>query len=209
MMVWYYPGMEEPPTEKEIELMKKMDEKIVKFFKSVSHYIKVILVYGFYFVEVIAWKYLGEPVYRNIESLKIMDRFKAWVSTVEHRYALLGIFLSVFVLMEIMSTYGLILIGTGAFFTGIGLYVGKLFLTVPAVVVFKAGKKPLLSFWVVKTVYALIIKLKRSKIFRNIKKQMAEISEGAVRFKDEYLNGDGKVGFFESIKIIYKDIRGK
>lgn len=204
-MVWYYPGMEEPPTEKE----REMNEKAVNFMRQVGHYIKVILVLGFYLVEVIAWKKIGEPVYRRVESLKIMDRFKAWVTSVEHRYALLAIFLSVFILMEITSTYGLILIGTGALFTGIGLYTMKLFLTVPAVIVFKAGKKPLLSFWVIKFVYGLIIRLKRSTIFRNIKKQVAKLRDASIQFKDEYLNGDGSVGFFDSIKTIYNDIKSK
>lgn len=188
---------------------KKSELKYRSLLGDIWHYFKVVLVYLFYVLEYVAWKKVGEPVYKVLSQLKIMDRFRVWVNSVDNRYALLLIFVNVFVLMEITSTYGLVLIGTGAIVTGIALYLVKLVLMVPAVVIWNSAKKPLLSFWLIRFVFGWIIRLRRSSMFRSAKRQIKKIKLGFIQFKDDYLNGNGELGFTDSIKAIYKNIKAK
>lgn len=190
-----------------MKTFKEALKTVTDFIGMIWYNIQKVLVYGFYFVEVVAWDYIGEPVYRRLSALKIMDRFKAWVNSVDNRYALLTLFLSTFILMEVSSTYGLIFIGTGALFTGIGLYSMKLLLTVPAVTIWQAGKKPLLSFILIKWGFGITIKIRRSKMYYSAKRQIKNLRIGAIKFKDEYLNGDGEVEFTETVKSIYKELK--
>lgn len=181
--------------------------KMKRSLRKIWYYLKVLLVVLFIIIEELTWKRVGEPIYRRIKALRIMRKFKTWISNVKHRYALLTIFLSVFLLMEITSTIGLVLIGTGAIVTGILFYTMKIFLTVPAVVIFNAGKKPLLSFWLIRFIFILILLMKRSRIFRNSKKYFRKIKVFFVEFKSSYFKKDTENSFLISIRKIYKYIR--
>lgn len=178
-----------------------------KYIRKIWHFIKVLLVVLFIIIEDLTWKRVGEPIYRRFKALEMMLKFKNWVSSVNHRYTLLTIFLSVFILMEITSTIGLILIGTGAIVTGALFYMMKVFLTVPAVVVFNVGKKPLLSFWFIRVVFILLIRMKRSKIFRKAKSQFRNFKLTFIQFKESYIKHKKKNSFLSSIQAIYRYLR--
>lgn len=172
----------------------------------VWYYIQIALVVIFILFEEIAWKRLGEPAYEAIKSLKVMDKFKAWIADINHRYILLAIFLIPFALMEVSSIYAGAALFSGAVITGLGLYAIKLLLTAPVVIIFNSGKKILVSFWLIKYGYGTILNLKRSKIFRTVKKFTAKLKESFATFKSDYLNStDGD--FSESIKKMYSDIK--
>lgn len=178
-----------------------------KLLTQISHYIKIILVLLFIIIEDLTWNKIGEPVYRRIKALQIMQKFRTWVLNVKHRYALLAIFLSVFLLMEITSTLGLILVGTGAIYTGVLLYSAKIFLTVPAVVIFNTGKKTLLTFWIIRFVFSLIIHMKRSRVFRLAKTQFRNIKSSITKFKKYYFPDTVKSTFTRSFKILYRYLK--
>ena len=151
-------------------------------------------------------KELGEPAYDAIKSLKVMDKFKDWIADIEQRYMLLAIFMIPFALMEVSSIYAGAALFSGSIITGLGLYTIKLLLTAPVVIIFNSGKKILVSFWVVKYGYGTILNLKRSKIFKSVKKFTANLKESFITFKEDYLNAtDGN--FSESIKKMYSDIK--
>lgn len=171
----------------------------------VLHYIKILFVVGFIIVEELAWKKVGLPVYNSVASLKIMDRFKSWISEVENRATLVIIFLLPFVLMEISSIYALKLIATGAVFTGIGLYMFKLLLTIPVVIIFNSGKSILVKFWPIRFGFGSILKLKRSKTFRRVKQYTSKLKEEWTMFRHDFLDGDANFG--DELKKMYEDIK--
>lgn len=172
----------------------------------VGHFLKIILVIGFIVFEEIAWKRIGEPAYRIVSSLKIMDRFKAWIADIDHRYALLGVFIVPFLLMEGSSLLAFKAWGTGALFTGIGFYTIKLLMTAPVVIIFNAGKSRLVSFWIIKYSFGAILNFKRTQTFRSVKRWTKKLKEDLVIFKNEYLDTtDGN--FSESFKRLYTDLK--
>lgn len=172
----------------------------------VVRYIKILFVVLFIIFEEIAWKRIGEPAYIAIQSLKIMDRFKLWIADISHRFMLLGVFLIPFVLMEVSSIYAVKSLATGAVITGLGLYAIKLLLTAPVVIIFNAGKETLVSFWVIKYGYGIILRFKRSKTFRSVKRFTAKFKAELKIFKDEYLNS-ANGDFSKSINKMYKDLK--
>jgi hypothetical protein len=167
---------------------------------------KLLVVLLFILFEEIAWKRIGEPVHNIISSLKIMNRFKLYISDIKHRYILLGIFIIPFVLMEITSIYAGASLLSGAIIMGIGLYMIKLFLTIPVVIIFNIGKDILISFWLIKYGYGMILRFKRSNAFRSVKKFTKKLKKEWSVFKEEYLNvEDGD--FVESIKKMYQVLK--
>lgn len=134
-----------------------------------------------------------------------MQRFKTWVGEVENRRALLAIFLAPFVVMEIFSLLSLKAFATGAIITGVGLYVFKLALTAPVVIIFNTGKKELVTFYPIRYSYGAILNLKRSNTFRCVKRYTAKVKEEMKVFRDEYLDGDAELG--DELKKMYNDIK--
>ncbi len=172
----------------------------------IVHYVKILFVVLFIIFEEIAWKRIGEPAYRAIRSLKIMNRFKLWIADISHRYILLGVFIIPFVLMEVSSIYAGAALFSGSIIMGLGLYAIKLLLTAPVVIIFNAGKEILVSFWIIKYGYGTILRFKRSKTFRGVKKFTAKLKVELKIFKDEYLdNANGN--FSESFKKMYSDLK--
>ena len=177
----------------------------MKYLMNIAKYIKVFLVLSFIIFEEIVWNKIGKPAYESVKSLKIMYRFKEWVSQVENRYTILIIFLTPFVLMEVFSIMAIKAFATGAIITGIGLYVFKIVLTAPVVIIFNSAKPELVSFPPIRFGYDSILKLKRSVTFRSVKKYIKSLKVEVRKFKKEYLDGD--VSFLDELKKMYQDIK--
>lgn len=103
-----------------------------------------------------------------------MIKFKYYLIYQDNRYVLLTIFLLPFVLMEGFSILGVFLIGKGMIVAGITIYLFKLLITIPVVIIFNSAKKKLLTFFLIKFVYFYILKFKRSKTFRMIKSKIRD-----------------------------------
>lgn len=180
-------------------------QSIKSVFVRIFKYIKIAAVVLFLIFEEILWDRIGKPAYEKVQGLKIMDRFKGWIRNVKHRYALLGIFIIPFVAMEAAAISSTIAFGTGAIITGIGLYVIKMLMTVPVVIIFKAGKEQLVSFWVIRYSYGVILNFKRSGTYRSVIKYLQEVKVSLNQFKANYLDGDGS--FKEEMKTMYYSIK--
>jgi len=180
--------------------------KLNDYGLKVLYYIKLVFVILFIIVEDIAWTRLGEPIYNNVKSLKVMDRFKLWINDIKHRYLLLGIFIIPFIFMETSSIYAGKALVNGAIFSGIGLYSFKLLLTAPVVIIFNAGKDILVSFWIIKWPYGLILNMKRSKIWKSVKTFSTNAKTEFEFFKDDYLNNSNG-DFISSFKKLYIEIK--
>lgn len=174
--------------------------------KKLIKYFQIIAVVGFIIVEELGWKKIGEPVYNSIKQLKVMEHFKRWVSTVENRYLVLIIFMKPFILMEVFSAFGLIAFGSGHLIAGVLLYSIKFALTVPVVVIFNTAKDTLVSFFIIRYTYGIILNFKRSDVFRGTKSRIKEIKENlkALRVK---MFGDKKSEFIEEMEVIYTKVK--
>lgn len=185
-----------------------MLKNFVKFLKKAIYAIKVILVVCFILVEEIVWNKIGEPAYNIVKSLAIMDKFKIWVSDIEHRYLLLFIFLTPFIMMEVLSLVAVKAFAVGAFGLGVTLYVFKIILTVPVAIIFNSAKKTLVSFWIIKYGYGMLLRFKRSKVFRNVKSYLRELkADVRMFFKGILFDEKYRASFFQSLKNLRRKIK--
>jgi hypothetical protein len=144
-------------------------------------YIKLFLVAIFIIFEDLIWHRIGQPIYEAVKSLGIMARFRSWVAEVKHRYALLAIFLAPFIIMEIVGLLSLKAFAVGAIILGITLYIFKVLLTIPVVIIFNTAETELRSFYVIDWGYCLILKIKQSETFLTIKQYVATIKAEIVQ----------------------------
>lgn len=174
--------------------------------RTIIKYVKVLFVVGFILVEWLGWEKIGQPCYEMIKSWGIMDKFRVWVSTVTHRYLLLMIFLMMFGMMELMSSVGIILIGSGSVVLGSILYVGKLLFTIPVVITFNVAKDTLTSFWVIKYTYGMILNFKRSKTYRGVKHTLFDMKKRIATINVQVFGEQESVKWFRPM---YNTLRKK
>lgn len=175
------------------------------FLSKLKRYLKILFVILFIIFEEIIWNKFGKPLYEKVKSLKVIERFKIWLEDIEHRYLILFIFLVPFFIMELLSLLAIKAFATGLIITGIGLYVIKILLTAPVVVIFNVAKKQLVSFFLIRYSYGIILNFKRSNIFREVKTYIKFIKNEIIKFKDEYLNGN--ISLKDELEKIYFDIK--
>lgn len=169
-----------------------------------------ILILGFILIEEYAWNKAFKLVYLKVKDLKLMIKFKYYLIYQDNRYVLLTIFLLPFVLMEGFSILGVFLIGKGMIAAGIIIYLFKLLITIPVVIIFNSAKKKLVSFFIIKFGYFYILKFKRSKIFRNVKHKMHDfklkVKEQWLSLKKE-ISIDNKISLKKLFKKVYFRIK--
>mgnify|MGYP001118583441 CR=1 FL=1 len=170
-----------------------------------SKYLKVLFVLLFILFEEIVWNRIGEPAYNLVRSLKIMDKFRNWVSQVKNRYLVLIIFIKPFIIMEAMSIVAISYLASGSIMLGLFFYLIKILMTIPVVIIFNSCKEQLISFFIIKYCYGMILRFKRSTTFKMVKVYTTAIREQVGIFRDEYLKGDGS--FKEELTKIYKNIK--
>ncbi len=165
---------------------------------------------GFIIIEEYAWNKIFKHIYLKVKDLKLMIRFKYYLIYEDSRYLLLLIFLLPFVLMEGFSVLGLLLIGKGLVSLGVLMYILKLLITIPVVIIFNSAKKKLLTFFFIKFGYFYILKFKRSKTFRMVKAKIHDIKSEAknkwLEFKKE-ISIENKVSLKKFVVKIYYRIK--
>lgn len=174
----------------------------MKIIKKIWKFIKIILVLGFLLVEQLFWEKFAKPFYEALALHHFVDDFRVWVSNVQNKYFLLVLFIIPFILMEVCSTYGLILMGAGHVEFGAFLYSLKLVLTFPVVIIFNVGKDILTEFFIIRYVYGSILRFKRSRTFRGVKRTVTEVYE-------EVGNLFGTSGTLFGLRPIYNTLRRK
>lgn len=155
--------------------------KNVNLYEIIKKYILLPIVYLlilFYIIlEEYIWNRIFKYIYLKIKSFNLLARFNSFIKSINNRYLILLIFILPFVFMEVFATLGLIMAAKGLVVLGTFLYILKLFLTVPVVIIFNSAKKKLLSFYIMKISYYGLIKIKRNKIFRNIKRKIKHLKK--------------------------------
>jgi len=177
-----------------------------RYLKKSITLIKYALVFLFIIFEELAWNKLGKPAYEEVKSLKVMDRFKDWVSKIEHRLALLALFLTPFILMEVSAILATKAFVMGALYWGLALYSLKIIMTVPVVIIFTTGKDVLVSFFVIRYSYGAILKFKRSDAFRGAKRQLKTMKSN-LKEKKIALMGKEKGTLRKSFRRLYQKIK--
>lgn len=117
--------------------------QIQNIIKKVLTPILYILIGGFVLFEEYTWNKVFKVIYLKIKSLNILIKFKNYLLQENCRYRLLFIFLVPFILMEGLSLIALKLIASGMIIIGIFMYLAKILLTIPVVIIFNTAKKKL------------------------------------------------------------------
>ena len=172
---------------KEIKVFKRFLK-----LKNIVNIFEIIFIIFFIFFENIIWEKIAQPIYNKFKSLNIINEFKIWASAIEHRYALLLLFLMPFILMEVFSLIAIYLISKGYLVFGTILYIIKILMTVFVSIIFNAGKEKLISFFIIKYSYGAILNFKRSSIYRKTKNSLKlfklKIKKRFSEFKSFILN---------------------
>lgn len=177
------------------------ERQIQKIIKKLFSPILYLLIGGFIFFEEYIWNKIFKDIYLKIKSLNVIANLKSYLLEEDCRYKLLFIFLIPFILMEGLSIIALKLISSGLVLIGLLIYLFKILLTIPVVIIFNSAKKKLLSFKIIYVVYFFIIKLKQSQIYLNIKKFSKKIKLELSMFKFNFArNNNWLEGFYLKIK---------
>jgi len=110
------------------------------------------------------------------------------VAEFKNRYALLLIFLTPFIIMEIIGLLSLKAFATGAIILGITLYILKVLLTVPVVIIYKSAEQELRSFSLIDFGHTIIMKIRESELFLSVKASLAKFKEEIRQIKIQYLS---------------------
>jgi len=170
--------------------------------------LQFILVFLFILFEEIIWEGIAKPIYKKIESLKVIQKLETKIQHT-NRYVLLIVFL---VLLLGVEGAGLL---AGAFFVqgeilfGLLLYIVKIPIAAFVFWLFKAAKKRLLSFEWFNWAYAKLMFgldwLKETSIYKQTMQYMSElkntIKDKWKKIKEKYFKEDSS--FTEELKSFY------
>lgn len=131
-----------------------------------------ILILIYLILEELIWERIAEPVYKFFHSLKILQRLESSVHAL-NRYALLIIFLSLFVAVEALGVVSLALFSQGQVIIGVVLYAAKIPIAAFTFWLFRVAQDKLLTFTWFKYCYGALLtllnKIKTSPIYLGIK----------------------------------------
>ena len=137
-----------------------------------------VLILIYLILEELVWERIAEPVYRFLHSLKLLQRLEQTIHGL-NRYTILIIFLILFVIVEALGIVAIGLFANGLPFIGTAVYAGKIPITALTFWLFKVAKDKLMTFawfkWCYDGLQAIILKIKTSRIYVNIKTRLHNI----------------------------------
>jgi hypothetical protein len=149
-----------------------------KFFAKTTDFILGILVAVYILLEELVWENIAEPIYRFIHGLAILQKPEEFIRGLD-RHVLLGVFLVLFVQVELLGLFALQLIGTGKVVAGTLLYAGKIPVAAFTFWLFRISKEKLMTFGWFKQSYELILliieKIKSSAIYLRIAARIKQV----------------------------------
>ncbi|MGJ0515577.1 MAG: hypothetical protein ACR65O_07500 [Methylomicrobium sp.] len=149
-----------------------------KFFAKTTDFILGILVAVYILLEDLVWENIAEPIYRFIHGLAILQKPEEFIRGLD-RHVLLGVFLVLFVQVELMGLFALQLIGTGKVVAGTMLYAGKIPVAAFTLWLFRVSKEKLMTFGWFERSYELILliieKIKLSAIHQRIAARFKQV----------------------------------
>ncbi|CAG7857528.1 hypothetical protein MCAMS1_02390 [biofilm metagenome] len=137
-----------------------------------------VLILIYLILEELVWERIAEPIYRFLHSLKILQRLEGVIHGL-NRYTILIIFLLLFVIVEGLGIVAIGFFANGLPIIGMAIYAAKIPITAITFWLFKVAKDKLMTFgwflWCYDGLQAVILKIKTSRIYINIKTRMHNI----------------------------------
>jgi hypothetical protein len=129
-------------------------------------------------LEEIIWERIAEPVYQFIHGLKLLQKVEVKIHAF-NRYALLGIFLFLFALVEILGLIAIGLFAGGQVIPAAALYAGKIPIAAFTFWLFRIAQDKLMTFswfkWCYDGLQAILLRIKTSAIYGKIKAKIHTI----------------------------------
>ncbi len=118
---------------------------MAKFIKKISNLFLGFWVFIYILLEELIWDTIAIPVFRFVHSLKVLQRIESSVADL-NRYALLCVFLFLFIQVELLGFIAIGLLAKGSLVFGITLYIGKIPVAAFTFWLFRIAKSKLLTF---------------------------------------------------------------
>lgn len=164
---------------------------------------EVLLVILFIFFEEIVWEYIAVPIKNKLSSMKILQGVQTSIES-KTAYQTLGIFLVLFILVEVAGIYAGILLVQGLVVTAVILYASKLPLAGLTFWIFSFSKVKLLSIDWFETLYNLVMRLfdwiKSTRIYRKVRYSIRNVKRYVKNLK-------GGNGIKDDIDHVYKGLK--
>lgn len=155
--------------------MKEIKNITMNVLQMLKITFEVILVIGFIFFEELIWKKLALPIKNYLATLDIFGKLQVKIES-QNVYTILGLFVSLFVIVELMGLWATGLFLTGSVIAGVVVYGLKVPLAGFVFWMFSFTKDKLLTIEWFATVYGLIVQLfdwvKATRIYRRVKVQI-------------------------------------
>jgi hypothetical protein len=152
-------------------MLKTLFRKILNIFLTALVLIYLIL-------DELIWERIAEPIYKFLHGLKILHKLEIAIAGL-NRYAVLVLFLVLFVAVEGLGIVSIGLFAQGLIVPATILYAGKIPITAFTFWMFKITQDKLLTFGWFKMCYewllSVIHKIKTSKAYLNIKTKTVNI----------------------------------
>lgn len=158
-------------TTSELFMLKPVYRKLINALLTVLVFIYLVL-------EELIWERIAEPIYVFIRELKILQALEAVILRL-NRYAVLILFLVLFVLVELIGIVAIGLFAQGQVMLASVIYFGKIPITAFTFWLFKIAKAKLMSFAWFEFSYewlmTVLLKIKTSAIYVNIKAKIVSV----------------------------------
>ena len=155
--------------------MKEIKNITMNVLQMLKITFEVILVIGFIFFEELIWKTLALPIKNYLSTLNIFGKLQAKIEA-QSVYTILGLFVSLFVVVELMGLWATGLFLTGSVIAGVIVYALKIPLAGFTFWMFSFTKEKLLTIEWFAAVYKLITQLfdwvKSTRIYRRVRVQI-------------------------------------
>jgi hypothetical protein len=147
-------------------------------YRKILNAVLTILVLIYLILDELIWERIAEPIYEFIHGLKILNKVEVAIHSL-NRYAVLMLFLFLFVAVEGLGILAIGLFAQGLIVPATLLYAGKIPVTAFTFWMFKITQDKLLTFIWFKMCYewllSVIHKIKTSKVYLNIKTKTVNI----------------------------------
>lgn len=149
-----------------------------RLLRKLGHLLLTFLVFVYIVFEELVWETIAKPIYTYLHSLKILQKAEHFIANM-NRYLLLGLFLILFVQVELLGVAAVALLAKGQVFGSIFLYASKIPIGAITFWLFRISKEKLMRFdwfkWLYEMLMQLIDKIKASETYHHIKEKTASL----------------------------------
>ena len=171
------------------------------------HLLLTVLVFTYIVFEELFWETIARPIYEYIHTRKILQKIEKQITHL-HPWLLLTLFLSIFIVVEVVGIFAGILALQGNVVVAGLLYLSKIPVAAFAFWLFRISQNKLLSIGWFRYTYNFIMKqidrLKNTDVYHAVKEKSAAIKDRIKALKRKYLP---KGEFRKRIKRIYLQLK--